>query len=441
MLYDLFICHASEDKESFVRPLAKELRKQHVEVWFDEFSLVVGDSLRESIDKGLAQSRFGAVVLSPAFFQKRWTGRELNGLVAREMAGDETVILPVWHGVSHENVVRYSPPLADVRAIDSKKGVRYVVRELLRRVRPQQSPLVVARKELIDWGLLPPVVTDEWWLQVVIDSSRLDGWGMGIPEQSVWGRWAFPLPEGDGPDAMGLRLAWTALQRKWIEVADTRRITQITRPDEVLSFIASQPGLTETCHDFPHFLATYAPQLTIPGFGGPFEPDFELFSKKDPDADELQLRRAAGERGDPSLVACQFVQGDIGGPRPSYYEHFDYLVWFLSNDSAWLPADIRELLQEGMKQWGVWPRADVMARDWERPFLKALWYAREKKTKFRMTPEVEADLRDFVDRALRNLELNEQTGEVLTRFLAMGYIEYFVKNVGEQQRKKRRSQR
>lgn len=156
MLYDVFICHASENKESFVRPLAKALRKQNIEVWFDELSLVVGDSLRESIDKGLAQSRFGAVVLSPAFFQKRWTQRELNGLVARQMAGEETVILPIWHGVSHEDVLSYSPPLADVRAIDSKKGVRHVVRELLRRVRPQQSPLVVAREELIGWGLRPP---------------------------------------------------------------------------------------------------------------------------------------------------------------------------------------------------------------------------------------------------------------------------------------------
>ena len=62
-LFDLFICHASEDKDAFVRPLATRLREEHVEVWFDEFTLEMGDSLRESIDRGLATSRFGVVVL------------------------------------------------------------------------------------------------------------------------------------------------------------------------------------------------------------------------------------------------------------------------------------------------------------------------------------------------------------------------------------------
>ena len=78
MLYDAFICHASEDKNDFVRPLAERLRQEHVEVWYDEFSLNVGDSLRRSIDRGLAQSRFGIVVLSPSFFRKHWSQWELD---------------------------------------------------------------------------------------------------------------------------------------------------------------------------------------------------------------------------------------------------------------------------------------------------------------------------------------------------------------------------
>ena len=85
MLYDVFICHASEDKDDFVRPLAEALRAHHIEVWYDEFSLRVGDGLRQAIDRGLVNSQFGIVVLSPAFFRKRWTQRELNGLVAREI--------------------------------------------------------------------------------------------------------------------------------------------------------------------------------------------------------------------------------------------------------------------------------------------------------------------------------------------------------------------
>src|ERR1044072_7247672 len=86
MLFDLFICHASEDKDDFVRPLAQALQDEHVEVWFDEFTLTLGDSIRRAIDKGLSQSRFGAVVLSPAFFSKNWPQCELNGLIERELS-------------------------------------------------------------------------------------------------------------------------------------------------------------------------------------------------------------------------------------------------------------------------------------------------------------------------------------------------------------------
>jgi hypothetical protein len=78
MLFDLFICHASEDKKSFVRPLAKALREHNVEVWFDEFALKIGHSIRRSLDKGLSQSRFGVV----AFFAKQWSQHELDGLAA-----------------------------------------------------------------------------------------------------------------------------------------------------------------------------------------------------------------------------------------------------------------------------------------------------------------------------------------------------------------------
>jgi hypothetical protein len=72
MLYDIFICHASEDKQSFVRPLAEALQKENVAVWYDDFSLKLGDSIRRALDRGLSQSRFGVIVLSRAFFQKKW---------------------------------------------------------------------------------------------------------------------------------------------------------------------------------------------------------------------------------------------------------------------------------------------------------------------------------------------------------------------------------
>lgn len=71
-MWDAFISHASEDKPEFVRPLADALAKYGLAVWYDELSLSIGDSLSRSIDKGLENSNFGIVVLSPAFFSKNW---------------------------------------------------------------------------------------------------------------------------------------------------------------------------------------------------------------------------------------------------------------------------------------------------------------------------------------------------------------------------------
>lgn len=116
--HDAFISHASEDKEELVRPLADALIRAGHDIWYDEFALSVGDSLRKSIDKGLANSRFGIVVLSPDFFAKQWTEYELNGLVAKEMQGGK-VILPIWHRVSKDQVLRYSPTLADKLALNT----------------------------------------------------------------------------------------------------------------------------------------------------------------------------------------------------------------------------------------------------------------------------------------------------------------------------------
>ncbi len=109
--YDLFISHATEDKEDFVRPLAKALVAKGLRVWYDEFELHIGDSLRRKIDTGLAQSRFGLVVLSRSFFAKNWPQYELEGLVTREMAGEQ-VILPIWHQITKSEVMDYSPSLA-----------------------------------------------------------------------------------------------------------------------------------------------------------------------------------------------------------------------------------------------------------------------------------------------------------------------------------------
>ena len=117
--HDAFISHASEDKVDLVLPLAEKLTEAGFDIWYDDFQLTVGDSLRRSIDRGLANSRFGIVVLSPSFFAKDWPQYELDGLVDREMSQGRKVILPLWHKVSKDEVQSYSPSLANKVALNT----------------------------------------------------------------------------------------------------------------------------------------------------------------------------------------------------------------------------------------------------------------------------------------------------------------------------------
>jgi len=124
--YDVFISHASEDKEDVVRPLALSLKQAGLRVWFDEFELRIGDSLRQKIDKGLANSRFGIVVLSKNFIRKGWTNYELDGIVTKAISGQQ-VVLPIWHNITKQEVIDYSPSLADRLA---RNTATYTIEEI-----------------------------------------------------------------------------------------------------------------------------------------------------------------------------------------------------------------------------------------------------------------------------------------------------------------------
>ncbi len=131
MDYDVFISHASEDKGSFVEPLAKALKEAGLKIWYDRFELKLGDSLRVKIDQGLASSRYGVVVLSKDFFAKNWPKTELDALVTRENSEGKKVILPVWHEVEAEDVQQFSPILASKLAARSADGIKAVVAQIV----------------------------------------------------------------------------------------------------------------------------------------------------------------------------------------------------------------------------------------------------------------------------------------------------------------------
>lgn len=139
--WDVFICHAGEDKEQVARPLANVLTRIGVKVWYDEFTVSLGDSLRRKIDSGLAQSRYGVVILSPDFFKKEWPQKELDGLTGREGNG-EKVILPVWHNVTQADIARVSPLLADRVAVSTNQGIEFVAEKILEELRKVSSRIL-----------------------------------------------------------------------------------------------------------------------------------------------------------------------------------------------------------------------------------------------------------------------------------------------------------
>ena len=116
--YDVFISHASEDKELFVNDLVQALINRGIKVWYDSQNIEWGDSLRTKIDNGLRNASFGIVVLSNNFISKGWTRYELEGLFNIEMTKGKT-ILPIWHNITKQQVMDFSPTLAGRMALTS----------------------------------------------------------------------------------------------------------------------------------------------------------------------------------------------------------------------------------------------------------------------------------------------------------------------------------
>ena len=111
--------------------LFQELHKKMCTVWYDEYSLNIGDSLRESIEKGLQQCKKCILILSPNYLLNRgWTKLEFNSIFTRELIEDKNLVLPVWCGITKEQLSHYSPILVDRVGIQWAKGVDYVEKKL-----------------------------------------------------------------------------------------------------------------------------------------------------------------------------------------------------------------------------------------------------------------------------------------------------------------------
>ncbi|HEY0414626.1 MAG TPA: toll/interleukin-1 receptor domain-containing protein [Allosphingosinicella sp.] len=431
----VFICHASEDKLAIAQPLAEALRDRGVEVWYDEFSLKVGDGLRAKIDEGLAQSEFGVVILSPAFFSKRWPQRELGGLIAREMAGTRPVVLPVWHDIDRDEILRRSPPLADVVAANSIDGVTAVVDRLLRTIRPTESPLVIARERLREFGVVAPSITDDWWL----DMAEIKQSQFLFPEYAQ--PWAFPLPfeHEENSHERGMNLASTALQLDWCYEAEERGLCQLTHPEILHKFLREHPGMWETARQSPGTLAMYAPQLTLPEFDDGLADVFDALldperedaytsigydgwgtiDKKPPACGDLIAWRHPKLGGFTSRhLAHSFVNcHDLYYSRGSH-SGFACLAWLLSDDSSWLPSRIATPLKQGFHFGSLWFH-DL--DDMKNPFVAALYEHGRKG--FRVTRNVRRGAEELFATAMTPLRVATPATTVAARFFEGNFVD------------------
>lgn len=111
--YDVFICHSSADKKKIVEPLADDLDQRGLQVWYDDFEISLGDDIRDAIEEGIANSRYGVIVLSDQFLEADWAGAELSSLTAREHSeGVQKILLPLRYGIGMDSIRENTPLLA-----------------------------------------------------------------------------------------------------------------------------------------------------------------------------------------------------------------------------------------------------------------------------------------------------------------------------------------
>lgn len=126
-----FISHDSRDKDLIASKIANELQNRLCSVWYDEYSLKLGDSLRESIEKGLKECKKCVLILSPNFLNNSgWTKTEFNTIFTREIIETKNLVLPIWAGVEKKEIYEYCPILVDRVGANWDKGLDFVVSKI-----------------------------------------------------------------------------------------------------------------------------------------------------------------------------------------------------------------------------------------------------------------------------------------------------------------------
>lgn len=262
-------------------------------------------------------------------------------------------------------------------------------------------------------------------------------------------RWCFPIPyHQSNSKEWGESIAWAALQNFWVIDAEENDISPLTEPKHVLDYISRNPGLEEMCFKHPKELARWAPQLTIPGFGGRFEKTFEMLYQESLKKYRLEKNFDSGLIHRKRCVYCERIWcgrhpkfgnyhfKSIGykyfkGMRTtsSQWENPDHIFWLLSKKSSWMPNHIRKFLLDGLKVWpDSWP--------WEmqkgnkvktrKDLLDELGNCIDTGKQFKWNDELKMYFLGRIDESKRLLDLPESNETILKRFIANKFVENYI---------------
>jgi len=137
---DVFLCHASEDKDLVVRPLFQALEQSRISAWYDEAEIRWGESITKAVNRGLAESRYVIVILSRAFLSKNWPQRELNAVLNLEASDGEVRVLPLVLGDAHDAVLAAYPLLNDKRYLEWSGDPSPIITEF-KKLLPTDEPI------------------------------------------------------------------------------------------------------------------------------------------------------------------------------------------------------------------------------------------------------------------------------------------------------------
>jgi hypothetical protein len=243
----------------------------------------------------------------------------------------------------------------------------------------------------------------------------------------------------------------------------------------VVDFIESQPGLLDMCGLYPEFVATYAPQLTITGNGGTLESTFETCLQRSLEH-HAHLAKASPSLGTaltsdgnpplcdkwiawrhptlgnytPAHLACQFVQGELGGPSPQEFATVDYLVWLLAESSSWLPSNIRATLLEGMRDWSTWlwgqyptgEESELGLKGYpEMGALQVQIFKAKSLRSFRISAKALKDIESRFEFSRDLLGIGQPLQELVESFCAGGFVDKYVRSWVRRNTKRKQKRR